>query len=135
MPETGVPGEVAAVIDIGCTQCLISSLIIEQLGIRAHLLNHPICFEKVNGSLIGGTPATRVTELTHLIHSSPKMTESVILGFAWLDKWAPIIRWEDGYRKIRIGIGPLPPVPPGGGHMEAGPHQQEMATQPLKPFP
>lgn len=39
-----------------------------------------------------------------------KMIEVIILGLAWLDKWDPTIMWEDAYRKLRIGIGPLPPI-------------------------
>lgn len=38
-----------------------------------------------------------------------KMTESIILGLSWLDKWGPKIWWEGGYRKLRIGVGPRPP--------------------------
>lgn len=40
---------------------------------------------------------------------APKMTEVVILGLSWLDKWAPTIWSEGGERKLRLGIGPLPP--------------------------
>lgn len=32
----------------------------------------------------------------------PKMTELVILGLAWLDKWHPLILWEDGVRTLRL---------------------------------
>uniref|UniRef100_A0A2D4JGV2 Uncharacterized protein n=1 Tax=Micrurus lemniscatus lemniscatus TaxID=129467 RepID=A0A2D4JGV2_MICLE len=30
---------------------------------------------------------------------APRMSESVTLGLAWLDKWAPTIMWEDEYQK------------------------------------
>lgn len=59
MPETGAQ-EVEAVIDTGCTRCLI------WLGIRMRPLAQPICFEQVDGTLIGGAPAKSVTELIRL---------------------------------------------------------------------
>lgn len=37
------------------------------------------------------------------------MTEVVILGLAWLGKWDPAISWEDSYRKLKLGLCPLPP--------------------------
>lgn len=59
--------------------------------------------------------ATLVTELFRLEMGrhqeliwfvvAPSMTESIILDLAWLDKWGPVITWEDGYQKLRIGIG------------------------------
>ncbi|KAG8132775.1 hypothetical protein E2320_010605, partial [Naja naja] len=30
----------------------------------------------------------------------PHMTEALILGLAWLNKWDPTIKWEGGFRKI-----------------------------------
>lgn len=52
----------------------------------------------------GGTPASLLTEpirlemgyhweLIHLI-VVPKITDAMILGLAWLDKWTPTIWWE-----------------------------------------
>lgn len=46
------------------------------------------------------------------------MTEAIILGLVWLDKWGPTIWWEGGYQKLWIRIGPqLPDQEPkkGGG--------------------
>lgn len=73
------------------------------------MLTGPIRFEQVDGSLLGGTPATLITEPLQLemgwhwelIHFMlvPKMTKAVILGLAWLDKWDPTIWWEVGDRK------------------------------------
>lgn len=42
------------------------------------------------------------------------MPEAIILGLAWLDRWCPTITWEDSYRKIKLGLGPLPPPDPAG---------------------
>lgn len=39
----------------------------------------------------------------------PAMTESMILGLAWLDKWGSTIWWEGAYRKIKIRVSPRPP--------------------------
>lgn len=40
-----------------------------------------------------------------------KMTESAILGLAWLEKWSPTITWEGGYQKLKLVLGPdTPPV-------------------------
>lgn len=72
-----------------------------KLGIKTKPLRAPIWFKQVDGSVIGGHPASEVTkelklemgqhwELIHFI-VVPKMTESVILGLAWLDKWCPSI--------------------------------------------
>lgn len=47
-------------------------------------------------------------EMIHFI-TVPKMTETVILGLALLEKWRPIIWWEGGCRKMKIGRRPLPP--------------------------
>lgn len=40
----------------------------------------------------------------------PSMTEAVILGLVWLDKWGPMIWWERGYQKLQIGVGPQQPA-------------------------
>lgn len=49
VPETGVQGDIEAIIDTGCT----SPHTVEQLGIRTWPLPHPISFEQVNRMLIG----------------------------------------------------------------------------------
>lgn len=69
--------------------------------------------------MLGGAPTTHLTEpvllkmgehrevLRFII--AAKMTESVILGLSWLDKWRTMIWWEGGYRKLRVGVGPRTP--------------------------
>lgn len=42
------------------------------------------------------------------------ITKSIIVGLELLDKWGPMIWWEGGYRKLRIGVTPRPPP-----HVEA----------------
>lgn len=69
-------------------------------------------FEQLNGSLIESSPSTHLTEPVQLEKGQhwdiiqfvivPKMTEAVILGLSWLDKWIPIIWWEGEERKMRI---------------------------------
>lgn len=54
-------------------------------------------FEQVDGSLLGGVPAMYITEPVWMELGEhwevirfvvvPSMTEVVILGLAWLDKW------------------------------------------------
>lgn len=93
--------------------------VVAELGIRVRQLAIPVRIEQVDGSLLEGAPATLVTEPVRLEMGAhwevlqfimvPSMTEAVILGLAWLDKWGHTIWWEGGYRKLRIGIGPLPP--------------------------
>lgn len=82
-------------------------------------LTDPITFEQMDGSLLGGKPVTHVTEPISLeigTHKErirfrvvPKITEEVVLGLAWLDKWDPTIWWGGGCRHIQIGVGPDPP--------------------------
>lgn len=40
----------------------------------------------------------------------PKMTESIIRGLVWLDKWSTMISWEGGYQKLRLAVSPDPPA-------------------------
>ncbi|KAK9401814.1 hypothetical protein NXF25_010170 [Crotalus adamanteus] len=117
-PVTGVQRACQALIDTGCTRCLISRKVAVESGFRIYKLTQPIGFEQVDGSLLGGVPATHVTERVRMDLGEhwevlrfivvPIMTEAVILGLAWLDKWTPTIWWEGGYRNIRLGVGPMP---------------------------
>ncbi|KAK9402189.1 hypothetical protein NXF25_010545 [Crotalus adamanteus] len=51
-----------ALIDSGCTRCLISRKVADALGLRLIKLSRPINFEQVDGSLLGGAPVSQVTE-------------------------------------------------------------------------
>lgn len=105
VPKTGAQGEVDSIIDTGCTH--ISLPLCQKLDIQMKPLASPIHYEQINGSLIGGAPAILVTESIRLEMDHhwefiwfvvvPKMTETIILGLDWLDKWGPTISWEDGY--------------------------------------
>ncbi|KAG8147950.1 hypothetical protein E2320_001384, partial [Naja naja] len=89
-------------IDSACTWCLITQAVVDRLGLRLLQLRKPIRFEQVDGSILGGTPATHRTEMVRMDmgHHWEKisfvvvnhMTEAVILGLSWLDKWCPTIR-------------------------------------------
>ncbi|XP_039213407.1 uncharacterized protein LOC120314410 [Crotalus tigris] len=118
-PHSGEQWECKALIDTGCTRCLISRELALEHGIHLHRLAQPVRFEQVDGSLLGGAPATHITEAIRLelgahwetiqFVVAPAMSEAVILGLAWLDKWEPTIWWEGGYRRVRLGVGPQPP--------------------------
>ncbi|KAK9395616.1 RTL1: Retrotransposon-like 1 [Crotalus adamanteus] len=53
-PLTGRSSEYHALIDTGCTCCLISRDVVQTVGIRVTQLASPIRFEQVDGSLLGG---------------------------------------------------------------------------------
>lgn len=53
-------------IDSDCTRCLMSLATTAGLGFRVRKLSRPIRFEQVDGSLLGGAPATHVTERVKL---------------------------------------------------------------------
>lgn len=76
-------------LDLGCTWCLISLQIMEELGLRLRTLKQPIGFSQLDGSLTGGAPVTclmkpvslRVgtrVETTHFI-VAPGMTETSLV--------------------------------------------------------
>lgn len=48
----------------------------------------------------------------------PRITEEIVVGLAWLDKWGPTIWWGGGCQHLQIGLGPnlplheeQPPIP------------------------
>ncbi|ETE57834.1 hypothetical protein L345_16448, partial [Ophiophagus hannah] len=101
-PKTGIQGSFQALIDSGCTS------------------EKAIWFKQVDGSLLGGAYATHLTKPVRLeladhwetirFVMAPKMTDAVILGLSWLDKWGPTIWWQGGSCRLRIvkGHQPLP---------------------------
>ncbi|KAK9395445.1 retrotransposon-derived protein PEG10 [Crotalus adamanteus] len=120
IPTSGAQIDLNVLIDSGCTRCIISLAFAMKMGIRAKQLSKPMRFEQADGSLMGGTLITQLTEPLRLeigahwefirFLVAPKMTEAVILGLAWLDKWKPFIWWEKGMRIVRLPIGPDPPI-------------------------
>ncbi|KAK9397281.1 hypothetical protein NXF25_020642 [Crotalus adamanteus] len=115
-PVTGESMPLSALLDTGCTRCLISKGVVQQMRIRVARLKSPIRFEQVDGSLLGGVPTTLVTEPVRMDIGGhwelirfivvPTMSESVILGLAWMDKWTPTIWWAEGSRHLRLAVGP-----------------------------
>lgn len=110
--------ECKALVDSGYTRCLMSTAMAGRLGVCLKRLSNPIHFEQMDGSLLGGRPATHITEQVTLeigLHQEricfvvvPRIMEDMVLGLVWLDKWAPTI-WWGGCRHLRLAIGPDPP--------------------------
>lgn len=84
-------------------------------------LRQPIKFEQMDGSTLGRVPATHVTEPVRLEMEEhwenirfivvERMIEPIILGLAWLDKLPELtIWWERGFQKLRMALGPEPPI-------------------------
>lgn len=48
-----------ALIDTGCTHCLLQRSIVDNMGLHVVQLRKPIVFEQMDGSTLGGQPATR----------------------------------------------------------------------------
>lgn len=104
-PHTGKQCRKQALIDTGCTRCLIKWAVVEELGLWEVKLHNPISFEQMDGSILSGRPITHVTqplwltvgnhrELIRFVVVSQR-SKAVILGLAWLDKWEP----TNGYHK------------------------------------
>ncbi|KAK9395824.1 retrotransposon-derived protein PEG10 [Crotalus adamanteus] len=140
IPTSGAQIDLNVLIDSGCTRCIISLAFAMKMGIRAKQLSKPMRFEQADGSLMGGTLITQLTEPLRLeigahwefirFLVAPKMTEAVILGLAWLDKWKPFIWWEKGMRIVRLPIGPDPPIDSTDvtGHLRPPNEQAHMAV-------
>lgn len=60
-PQSGRPGEYGALIDSGCTRCLISQVVAAELGIQVREMPKPMKFKQVDGSLLP-PPATHIME-------------------------------------------------------------------------
>lgn len=54
--------ECKALIDSGCTRCLMSTAVADSLGVKIRKMLRPLSFEQMDGSLLGGQPATHITE-------------------------------------------------------------------------
>ncbi|XP_060542340.1 uncharacterized protein LOC132710346 isoform X1 [Pantherophis guttatus] len=117
-----------ALIDTGCTRCLIRKAVVDALGLRVRRLRVPVRFEQMDSTLLGGAPATHVTEMMSLEIGGHQetirfivietMIELLILELTWLDKWQPNIWWEWVFRKLRIPLdsesttpSPIPSTP------------------------
>lgn len=79
----------------------MSAVVASDLGVGLHRLAQMIRFEQMDRSLVGGQPATHVTKKVVLELGQhrealqfvvvPRITEEIVLGLAWLDKWGPTI--------------------------------------------
>ncbi|KAG8135010.1 hypothetical protein E2320_008072 [Naja naja] len=94
--------EFGALIASGCTRCSVTQAVLDKLGLWVIRLIKPLKFEQVDGSILGGLPATHRTEPVNMVMGErwewislvvvSHMTEALILGLAWLDKREPTIR-------------------------------------------
>lgn len=55
-----------ALVDSDCPCCLMNVATADSIGVGVRRLAHPIRFEQMDGSLLGGQLATHVTELLTL---------------------------------------------------------------------
>lgn len=88
-----------ALLDLGCTWCFRT---VKKLGLRLRKLRQPMGLSQLDGSLMGGAPATCLMELVSFragTHAEaicfivvPRMTKTMVLELAWLKKWNPIGR-------------------------------------------
>lgn len=53
-PDGDRGGVYGALIDSGCTRCLINHRVVIDLGLRVVRLHKPIRFEQVDGTILGG---------------------------------------------------------------------------------
>lgn len=100
-PQTGKADNQEALIDTGCTHCLLWRSISDSLGVHIVKLRVPIVFEQMDGSTLGGQTATHFTKLVRLkigehwervrFFVVDRMIEPIILGLSWLDKREPTI--------------------------------------------
>lgn len=114
--------ECTALIDSGCTRSLMSAAVATSLGVGLKKLSQPICFEQMDSSLLGGQPATHVTEWVILEigpHQEvirfmvvPGITEEIVLGLAWMNKWGPTLWWGWGMLTPADRVWAQPPPPP-----------------------
>lgn len=65
-PHTTIGVRQGALIDSGCTRCLMCKSVAVELGLRVLTVKIPIKFEQMDGSTLGETPATQVLELVRL---------------------------------------------------------------------
>lgn len=64
--SSGSNGILMTLLDSGCTKFLISPQVVEKLGMRLRKLESPMAFSHVDGSIVGGTSATYLTEPVEL---------------------------------------------------------------------
>lgn len=62
----GCKGFLTALLDSGCTQCLISLGMVEKLGMRLRELKTPTDFSQLDRTVAGGVPATFLIEWVEL---------------------------------------------------------------------
>lgn len=82
-----------ALLDSGCTRCLISPQMIERLGVGLRKLKWHMAFSQLDGLITGRVPATCLTKLVKIKVGAHLetiqfivvlgMTEPMILGMAW----------------------------------------------------
>lgn len=69
-----------ALLDSGCTWCLISFQTVEKLGLRLRKLRQPLGFSQINESFTGGAPPTFLTKPVSLRPGTHVETSRFILA-------------------------------------------------------
>lgn len=95
--SSGHKGSLLALLDLGCTRCLVNSTLVEKLGLQLQEPKVPMAFCQLDGSVAAATPTTFVTEpvemrlgahtetLSFIVVSG--MERPLVLGLVWLLKW------------------------------------------------
>lgn len=112
LPGMGQTVSLKALLDSGCTRCLVRPALVEKFGIRLRRLKIPIALGQVDGSVAGGIPATFTTVSLEMTMGSqsetlsftvtPGMNRLLILGLNWLKKWNPRVDWRKGLLKFPV---------------------------------
>ncbi|KAM6443609.1 uncharacterized protein PHA67_021891 [Liasis olivaceus] len=103
--------KVDALLDSGCTHCLIHPVLASALGLRVRRLREPLTLSQLDGSTAGGGPAQYHTEPVVLTVGTsweelglvvdPVADHALVLGLAWLTRQNPHIDWAA--KTVRFG--------------------------------
>lgn len=107
---TGKKIMLAALLDSGCTHCLISPKLVGKMGESLRRLKTPIVFCQLDGYVAGAILANFATKSLNLLMGShsktlvfimtPGIEWPLVLGLTWLKKRNPIVDWREGCLKF-----------------------------------
>jgi hypothetical protein len=118
IPITALHGtrlaETKALIDSGAQTQFVSPKFLELNQIRRRTLPKPVKVFNVDGTENSAGTIQEYVDLTLIIDEKPSIErflvtnlgkEDMILGYSWLAKWEPEIRWSDGLIRFRNSPG------------------------------